>query len=152
MSRITLTAYAAASALLVGCEKKTEAVAPTPAAAPAAPVVAAAPAKTEIEVPAFTVSTAPADIEKGKEAFAAKGCVACHKVGGGRLVGPDLKGVYARRDETWLKKMILRPDVMVKEDETAKKLFAEFLTPMPNQGVDAANELPFIMAYLKSAE
>lgn len=116
------------------------------------PVAEAPPAKVEIVVPSFTVSTAPADIKKGEEAFAAKGCTACHKIGGGKLVGPDLKGVTARRDETWLKKMILRPDVMIKDDEVAKKLFVEHLTPMPNQGVNPETELPFILAYLKSVE
>jgi hypothetical protein len=67
-------------------------------------------------------------------------------------VGPDLKGVTARRDQKRVERMILRPDVMVKEDETAKKLFAEHLIPMPNQGVDPEKELPFLFAFLKSNE
>ena len=116
-----------------------------------APAAEGASGKTPIEVPEFAVSESPADVQKGEEIFAGKGCVACHKVGGGKLVGPDLKGVLSRRDETWVKKMIMRPDVMVKEDETARKLLAEHLTPMPNQGVDGSAELPYLMAYLKSA-
>lgn len=136
---------------LAACdEKKPEATTAQPVQV--APPVEAPPAKTTIEVPEFVISTAAADIAKGQEIFAAKGCTACHKIGGGKLVGPDLKGVTARRDEGWLKKMILRPDVMIKEDEAAKKLFVEHLTPMPNQGVDPKSELPFIMAYLKSVE
>ena len=131
---------------VVGCSKTGE-----PAAETAAPVVAA-PEPTVIDVPTFVISTSAQDIAKGQETFALKGCTACHKVGGGRLVGPDLKGVTTRRDEIWIKKMILRPDVMVKEDEHAKKLFAEYLTPMPNQGVDANTELPLLLAYLKSEE
>lgn len=124
--------------------------APKQAESTAPPASTTEPAKTEIEVPSFEISTSPADIAKGEEVFAQKGCPACHKVGGGKLVGPDLKGVLGRRDETWVKKMILRPDVMVKEDETARKLLAEHLTPMPNQGVDPSRELPLILAYLKS--
>lgn len=145
----------AAALSLVACDKKTEAAsAPVEVApvAPAAPVAAAEPAKTVIEVPDFVIGTTPSDIKKGEELFASKGCVACHKVGGGKLVGPDLKGVTARRDETWLKKMILRPDVMVKEDEVAKKLLAETFVPMPNQNVDPKTELPFILSFLKSSE
>lgn len=136
-------------------EKKKEAApaaAPEAAPAPAAPAAAAEPAKTVIEVPEFVIGTSPEDIKKGEELFASKGCVGCHKVGGGKLVGPDLKGVTARRDETWLKKMILRPEVMVKEDEVAKKLLAETFVPMPNQNVDPKTELPFILSFLKSAE
>ena len=113
----------------------------TAAAAPALPAV-----------PDFVISSAPADVAKGQETFAAKGCPACHKVGGGKLVGPDLKGVTARRDQEWVSKMILRPDVMVKEDETAKKLLAEHLVQMPNQNVDAQKELPLLLAFLKSEE
>jgi cytochrome c551/c552 len=120
------------------------------AAAPAA--VEAAPQKTVIEVPQFEISTAPADIKKGEEVFAAKGCVGCHKVGGGKLVGPDLKGVTARRDAQWVMKMILKPEVMLKEDDVAKKLLAETFVPMPNQNVDPKTELPFIMSFLKNAE
>lgn len=108
--------------------------------------------KNAVPVPSFVISKSPADITRGQEVFAEKGCTACHKVGGGKLVGPDLKGVTARRDETWIKRMILRPDVMIKEDELAKKLFAEHLTPMPNQNVDPARELPPLLAYLKSVE
>jgi len=135
--------------LLAGCnQSKTEAVVGPVAAEPEKPAAT----KTAISVPDFVISTAAADIAKGADTFAAKGCVACHKVGGGKLVGPDLKGVTARRDEVWIKKMILRPDVMIVEDAEAKKMFTQFLTPMPNQNVDPATELPLIMAYLKSAE
>ena len=148
-----LTAILVAALSLTACnEKKAEPAAlpaPDPVAVPAAD---APPAKTVIEVPDFVVSTAAADIKKGEEMFAAKGCIACHKIGGGKLVGPDLKGVTARCDETWIKKMILKPEVMLKEDDVAKKLLAETFVPMPNQGVNPQTELPFILAYLKSAE
>jgi mono/diheme cytochrome c family protein len=133
--------------VVVGCSE--------PKSKPAVEQATALPAEpgaTVIEVPEFTVSTAGPDIAKGLEVFGLKGCTACHKVGGGRLVGPDLKGVTARRDETWIKKMILRPDVMIKQDEVAKKLFVEHLTEMPNQNVDPQAELPFLLAYLKSVE
>lgn len=131
--------------VLVGCSKQE-------APEESAPQAPAAAASTAIEVPDFEVSDAPSDIEKGEQIFAGKGCVACHKVGGGKLVGPDLKGVLSRRDEVWVKKMILRPDVMLKEDETARKLLAEHMTPMPNQAVDPKGDLPYLMAYLKSVK
>lgn len=108
--------------------------------------------KEAVPVPAFEISKSPTDIAKGQEVFAEKGCTSCHKIGGGKLVGPDLKGVTARRSEIWLKRMILRPDVMVKEDATAKKLLAEHMVPMPNQNVDPTKDLPPILAYLKSVE
>ncbi|MBK7859661.1 MAG: cytochrome c [Archangiaceae bacterium] len=105
-----------------------------------------------VEVPKLDISTDAAAIAQGRDLFSAKGCVGCHKIGGGKLVGPDLKGVTARRDPEWLAKMILRPDVMVKEDDTAKKLLAEHMVPMPNQNVDAQKELPLLLSFLKSNE
>ncbi len=42
------------------------------------------------------------------------------------------------------------PEVMVKEDDTAKDLLKIHLVPMTNQKVDPAQELPFILAYLKA--
>lgn len=149
MRRVTSALVAALS--LAACTEKKIEPAPAPVAeAPAA--VEAAPAMTVIEVPAFVISTDPADIKKGEELFAAKGCVACHKIGGGKLVGPDLKGVTARREADWIKKMILKPEIMVKEDPIAKKMLGELFIPMPNQNVNPTTELPFLFAYLKSAE
>ncbi len=147
MTQRLLTA-ALAALLLSACSEKSAAAPPAaePAAAPAAPVA------TPMPTPDITLSTAAADVTKGEEVFAMKGCTACHKLGGGKLVGPDLKGVMTRRDQEWVERMILHPDVMLKEDPVAKKLLAEHFTPMPNQNVDPKEELPFILSYLKGAE
>jgi mono/diheme cytochrome c family protein len=153
MKNLILPAVIALSLFAACSDKPAPAKAAAPAPAPsAAPAAAEAPAHSEIVVPEFAVSTSADDIKKGSEVFASRGCPACHKIGGGKLVGPDLKGVTARREQKWVEKMILHPDIMVKEDDTAKKLFAEHLIPMPNQGVDPDKELPFLFAFLKSNE
>jgi mono/diheme cytochrome c family protein len=36
-------------------------------------------------------------------------CASCHTIGGGRLVGPDLKDVAARKDEAWLLAFVTNP-------------------------------------------
>ncbi|MCF8373744.1 MAG: c-type cytochrome [Bacteroidales bacterium] len=60
-------------------------------------------------------------------------CAACHTIGKGKLVGPDLKGVSARHEEAWLIKFIQNSQAMVLSgDETAVKLFNENnKIPMP---------------------
>ncbi len=146
---VTVAALCALSAV-AACKK--EQPTPTESEQPAASATGAGgPTVSDIKVPDVQYSTNQADIDKGKELFTAKGCNACHKIGGGKLVGPDLKGVTARRDKQWIAKMISRPDIMIKEDPTAKDLFKTHLTPMPNQGVSEADLAP-IMSYLKANE
>jgi len=36
-------------------------------------------------------------------------CMSCHTIGGGRLVGPDLKDVAKRKDRSWLQKFVANP-------------------------------------------
>ena len=122
-----------------------------PAAAAAAPAVAVGPDGPEsIAVPAIELSTDAAVIAKGQGVFDAKGCGACHQFGS-KLVGPDLDGVLTRRSPTWAARMILHPEVMLKEDPVAKKLLAEQMVPMTNQGV-APEDIPALLSFLKSKE
>lgn len=56
-------------------------------------------------------------------AYFQQNCAACHTVGGGALVGPDLKGVTERRDREWIVRFILDPQGVVNTgDPTAKAL------------------------------
>ncbi len=86
--------------------------------------------------------------ERGEELFAARGCNACHRIGGGRLVGPDLAGVTERRSRAFIVGMIVNPDSMLANDDTAKQLLAEYYTPMTNQGVTRADALA-LFEYLR---
>jgi cytochrome c2 len=93
-----------------------------------------------------------ADAGAGKQLFQDKTCAACHTIGKGPLVGPDLKGVTTRRPHDWLEQWIMAPDaVLAKKDEYAVKLLHEYHDmAMPNLGLskgDADN----ILAYLESA-
>jgi len=87
----------------------------------------------------------------GEGLFASKGCMACHTIGGGRLVGPDLAGVTQRRTDAFIVGMIMNPDSMLTNDADARQLLAEYYTPMTNQGI-SADESQALLAYLKSKD
>lgn len=78
-------------------------------------------------------------------------CNACHTIGGGKLVGPDLEGVTAQRDRDWLIQWITEPDKMLAQgDPIATQLLQEYQqVPMPNLGLsqsDAEATLAYIEA------
>lgn len=84
----------------------------------------------------------------GESLFQSSGCIGCHTVGGGRLTGPDLQGVTERRSLDWFVAMVINPDSMLREDPAARELFAEYMTPMMNLGVNA-DEAASLYEYLR---
>ena len=61
-------------------------------------------------------------------------CTACHTIGQGDKLGPDLLGVVSKRDRQWLIRWLQEPDVMLKEkDPLAMALYTQYNNvPMPN--------------------
>jgi mono/diheme cytochrome c family protein len=87
---------------------------------------------------------------RGRTIFAAR-CASCHTVGGGDLVGPDLKGVTGRRDAKWLGRFIRQPDVVLRDkDPIALGLLEKYSSvAMPNLGINE-NDVASLLAYLAS--
>jgi len=83
----------------------------------------------------------------GKELFKVK-CSACHKMSK-RFVGPGLAGITERRTPEWIMNMILNPELMVAENAEAKKLLAEYLSPMANQSL-TEDEARAILEYFRT--
>lgn len=76
-------------------------------------------------------------------------CAACHTVGGGRLVGPDLQGVTERRDEDWLIRFIRNPIAMKDAgDPAATQLFAEFAPTIMPPSSYTDDQIREVLAYI----
>lgn len=75
----------------------------------------------------------PALAKQGGQVFEQK-CSACHKFDE-RYVGPALGGVTQRRSPEWIMNMILNPQGMTAENDTAKQLLGEYMTQMTFQNV-----------------
>jgi nitrite reductase (NO-forming) len=74
----------------------------------------------------------------GKLAFESK-CLACHSVGQGKKLGPDVLGVTKRRSDAWLARWLKEPEKMLQTDPDAKAMLKEFNNiPMPNQSLSDA--------------
>jgi len=76
-------------------------------------------------------------------------CLACHSIGGGDAIGPDLKGVTSTRDRAWLTHFIARPDqVLADNDPIARRLLDAYKqVRMPNLSLteqDAAVLIDYI--------
>ncbi|MBS1632488.1 MAG: cytochrome c [Bacteroidetes bacterium] len=79
-------------------------------------------------------------------------CAACHTIGKGRLVGPDLAGVSDRRSEDWLIKFIKSSQTVINSgDKTADSLFQAYnKTLMPDHpNLDDA-KIKDVLAYIKT--
>lgn len=73
-------------------------------------------------------------VARGQDLFTSKGCTACHTIGGGKLIGPDLKGMGEKRDVEWLKAWIKAPSNML-TDPIIQELLKEYFVPMPDVGL-----------------
>ena len=88
----------------------------------------------------------PGDAQTTPEAYFRQNCFSCHTIGGGRLVGPDLKNVEERQSRKWLVDWILDPEGVLKSgDPYAAKMRKEargaVMTRAPGITREMANAL-----------
>lgn len=78
-------------------------------------------------------------------------CAACHTIGKGTLIGPDLANVHLRRNRDWLFKIIRSSQTLINSgDETAIALFKQFnMVQMPDQTAFTDDDLNAILTYIE---
>jgi len=105
--------------------------------------------ESEMEHHNLPASATPTDPEavKGKLAFESK-CLACHSLGQGPKLGPDLAGVTRRRTDDWIAKWLTSPEKMLASDDAAKAMLKQFNNiPMPNQNLEPAEIAQFVQYF-----
>jgi len=76
------------------------------------------------------------DVALGEKIFTEK-CVACHSIGQGRKIGPDLKMLSHMHDDEWTAAFINAPKQVIDSgDPYAQALFKEYGLHMPDQDLD----------------
>lgn len=95
----------------------------------------------------FLVSTVRA--QDGEQLF--QQCKACHTIGQGRLLGPDLLDISKKRDKVWLKNFIKSSQTMIKNgDADAIAIFEEYnKLPMMDYNLPDA-DLEAMIKYIES--
>jgi len=87
---------------------------------------------------------------QGKEIFD-RMCTACHSVGGGPKIGPDLKGIEDKRSAEWLDKWMADPIGMGRNDPIGKEILARWKgVQMPPQGL-SDHQQDLVFAYIAAA-
>ena len=90
------------------------------------------------------------NIDKGQYLFSTR-CAACHTIGNGDKLGPDLLGVTSVRDLNWLRRTITEPDQLIAEkDPIAMALFKKYKeVRMPRFGLPEA-DVNTLIEYMKT--
>jgi mono/diheme cytochrome c family protein len=87
--------------------------------------------------------------EPGEQVFSTI-CFACHTIGGGRLIGPDLAGVHEKRSQEWLESFVKSSQSMINAGDTeAVALFEEYNSLLMPDAVATDEEVRQVLSYIK---
>lgn len=94
----------------------------------------------------------PLDLGAAEYIFSTR-CSACHTLGQGDRIGPDLAGVTLRRPAAWLARFLAEPDRMLADgDPAAVALFDKYAPArMPNLNLNR-EEIAALLDYLKARD
>jgi protein SCO1/2 len=105
--------------------------------------------KNVVPARSYAELTQPPKVDEGARLFNAR-CAACHTVGKGDGVGPDLVNVTQRRDHCWVSRYISEPDkVLAERDPVAVELFARYNSVrMPNLSL-TPEEVALLLSHIE---
>lgn len=86
-------------------------------------------------------------VEAGRAIFE-RSCFACHSIGEGARVGPDLKDVHLRRERDWLVRWIKDPLGMARTDSIGRELLAQWNNVPMSPSFLSEEEIEQVLEYI----
>ncbi len=106
---------------------------------------------TLVAVTFFSWSERSVAQDPGEQAFTTGTCSACHTVGGGRLIGPDLAGVHEKRSEEWLFQFIKSSQTLINSgDAEAVAVYEEYNSMLMPDAILSDEQIGQVLRYIEA--
>lgn len=87
--------------------------------------------------------------DSGETAFNTT-CFACHTIGGGRLIGPDLAGIHEIRSQEWLEQFVRSSQTLINSgDADAVALYEEYSNMLMPDSLLSDEQIRDVLNYIK---
>jgi mono/diheme cytochrome c family protein len=87
----------------------------------------------------------------GADTWQSAACGACHTIGGGRLIGPDLSGVHQRRSQEWLEQFVRSSQSLIESgDAEAVAVFEQYSQLLMPDPPITDIQVKQVLAYIKA--
>ena len=88
--------------------------------------------------------------ETGEQVFNTT-CFACHTIGGGRLIGPDLAGIHEKRSQEWLEQFVKSSQTLINSgDADAVALYEEYNSMLMPDAVASDEQIRDVLSFIKT--
>ena len=88
--------------------------------------------------------------DSGEQAFNTT-CFACHTIGGGRLIGPDLAGIHEKRSQEWLEQFVKSSQTLINSgDADAVALYEEYSNLLMPDALLSDEQIRDVLSFIKT--
>ncbi len=88
--------------------------------------------------------------DTGEQAFNTT-CFACHTIGGGRLIGPDLAGIHENRSQEWLEQFVKSSQALINSgDADAVALYEEYNSMIMPDALLSDEQIRAVLDFIKT--
>ncbi len=78
-------------------------------------------------------------------------CFACHTIGGGRLIGPDLAGIHEKRSQEWLEQFVKSSQTLINSgDVDAVALYEEYSNLLMPDALLSDEQIRDVLSFIKT--